>query len=172
MVAEFRNRRRRRQPRPGFEPREYGHRCGNQRTGHRACAYDVSGLGSHQRPACATFPGFAACVEDLLDRLPEGDHGPTQDRHVSRLAPSGSGGGPTPAQEVWLVTKAFGPRPSGLDQEGSARIAAGPDDMAMRHTGPPLTHPFPMEPPFRLTRRSPLAVSPVWGSDLLMRRHA
>src|SRR5207248_11356684 len=70
-------------PRPGIEPREHGYRCCHQRAGRCPCAHDIGGLGSHQRPAGTAFPGIAALVEDLLDRLPEGDRQSGEDCDIS-----------------------------------------------------------------------------------------
>ena len=79
----------RRHARPGTESRKHGDRCGDQRAGRCARAHDVGGLGSYQWTADAAFSGIAAPVEDLLDRLPEGDREPAEDRDLPRLAACG-----------------------------------------------------------------------------------
>jgi DNA-binding transcriptional LysR family regulator len=67
----------------------------------------LQGVGSHQRPAGAAVPGFAAFVEDLLDRLPEGDRWSAEDRDLSRLASFGSVEGFAPPKDARFAIEAI-----------------------------------------------------------------
>ena len=69
-------------------------------------AYHARGMGSHKRSSGAAFPASAATGQDLLDRVPEGDCEPAEDRDLSRLAVGGSLKRPAPAEESWLVATA------------------------------------------------------------------
>lgn len=48
----------------------------------------------------AAISGILTGIQDLLDRLPEGDSGSAKDRDFSRLAAGGGGDGPAAAQKA------------------------------------------------------------------------
>jgi DNA-binding transcriptional LysR family regulator len=93
--------RREREARPSAQPCEHGDRRSDQRSGNRIGAHDASCLGPDQRPARAAFPGFATSLEDLLDRLSEGNGEPAEDRDFSRLALERSLSGSAASREAW-----------------------------------------------------------------------
>ena len=73
----------------GSEPCEHADRCRRRRPGRCACSHRACGVGSHQRSSCKANRCFFKNVQDVLDRLPEGDFCASQDHNIPRVAAGG-----------------------------------------------------------------------------------
>ena len=70
----------------GSEPCEHADRCRRRRPGRCARPHRAGGLRSHQRSSCKANRCFSESFQDVLDRLPEGDFGASQNHNVPRVA--------------------------------------------------------------------------------------
>jgi hypothetical protein len=89
ITRRCRRRHRPRCSRAGSQPCEHADRCRRRWPGRRACPHRACGLGSHQRASCEADRCFLENVQDILDRLPEGDLWASKNHDIPRVAARG-----------------------------------------------------------------------------------